>query len=98
MPSQPRGAGLLSTRTVIGVYGQEPGIASCFLILYQMGEFLIGFSSRQAVSLQKIGVFYREVRTPRALVYNSLGYQFGSCQESSVPTDFELKWFSELGF
>lgn len=28
LPSQPRGAGLLSARTVIGVHGQESGVAA----------------------------------------------------------------------
>lgn len=42
--------------------------------------------------------FIEMLKTPRALVYNSLGYQFGSCQESSGLTDFELKRFSDLDF
>lgn len=60
------------------------------------GRCLIGFSSLMAVSLQNIGIFYREVKNPGALVYNSLGYQFGSYQEPSLFIDFELERVSKI--
>lgn len=70
-PSWWWGGERLGAGAIIGQRGQTPAGLPCDPVSNRRISYL------KAVSVQNIGLLDKEVKNPGALVYNSLGYQFG---------------------